>query len=365
MGFNRLQQIRISRLALAVVTAVAATAFALGTEAARAEDVALSDGLSRLAAQVVKVITQEGGELAVDVGDFVGTPRLKAAGGPGIALLVGEALEAKGVTVREPAPYQLLGTFKTVDGRAAEDDRFNSVALRIEATVLDAKDQELGKLNINVFGDAPLQFAGGTGSLPPVKEGQPSAVREDAKRAAFESPHAAVVGTETRDAPPSPFGIEVLVGKQPRAPSLQGGRSFVRLEKGEEYVVRLHNRAPFEAAVTLTIDGLSMFAFSEDGSFGSQVLIPAGRFVEIPGWYVNNIKTDAFEIGGYADSAAASKLLPSTSVGVITATFHESIQGSGKDPKATKRGRQIDQAYVEEKRLVKPATAVVSVRYDR
>jgi len=95
------------------------------------------------------------------------------------------------------------------------------------------------------------------------------------------------------------------------------------------------------------------------------VLIPAGRFVEIPGWYVNNIKTDAFEIGGYADSAAASKLLPSTSVGVITATFHESIQGSGKDPKATKRGRQIDQAYVEEKRLVKPATAVVSVRYDR
>jgi hypothetical protein len=139
----------------------------------------------------------------------------------------------------------------------------------------------------------------------------------------------------------------------------------VNLDRGEEYVVRLYNRAPFEAAITLTIDGLSMFAFSEEGNFGSQVLIPPGRFVEIPGWYVNKTKTDAFEIGGYAESAAASKLLPSTSVGVITATFHESIEGSGKDPKATKRGRQIDLTYKEEKRLVKPAITVVSVRYDR
>jgi hypothetical protein len=101
----------------------------LAATVARAEDVALSDGLSRLAAQVVKVITQEGGELAVDVGDFVGTPRLKAAGGPGIALLVGEALEAKGVTVREPAPYQLLGTFKTVRGPADVKELAERVAL--------------------------------------------------------------------------------------------------------------------------------------------------------------------------------------------------------------------------------------------
>lgn len=333
--------------------------------AAEAEDVALADGLSRLAAGVVEVIKKEGGDLAVDVGDFVGAPRLKSAGGPGIALLLADALEAKGVAVREPAPFQLLGTFKTVDGRAAAGDAFNSVALRIEASVLDARDNELQKININVFGDAPLQIAGGTGSLPPAKEGQVSAEREDAKRAAVESPQAAVEGTEVRDAPKSLFGIEVLVNQKPRQPTLQTGRAFVDLDKGEEYVVRLHNRAGFEAAVTLTVDGLSMFAFSEDGSFGSQVLIPPGRFVEIPGWYVSNGKTDAFEIGGYADSAAAQKLVPSTSVGVITATFHEAIEGSGKDPKATKRGRQIGQAYKEEKRVVKPPIAVVSVRYDR
>ena len=150
------------------------------------------------------------------------------------------------------------------------------------------------------------------------------------------------------------------MAKQPRKPSLQSGRAFVDLRPGEEYVVRLRNTSPHEAAVTLTIDGLSMFAFSEEGNFGSQVLIPAGRFVEIPGWYVTNEKTDLFEIGSYGESAAAAKLLPSTSVGVITATFHEAVAGSDKDPKATKIGEQIGLAYEEVKRVVKPALATGS-----
>jgi hypothetical protein len=350
---------------LAFFASAAAVVFALGTKPVAAEDVSLTDGLSRLAKGVADVIRQENGEMAVIVGDFVGAPRLKAAGGPGLALLLASALESQKVTVRDDAKYQLQGTFKTVDGRASDEDRFDSVALRIEATVLDAGDRELAKLNINVFGDSPLQFVGATGNLPLVKDGDHSAAREEAKRAAVAEPHAAVVGNEIRSSADSPFGIEVLVGKKARTPSVGSGRAHVNLDRGEEYVVRLYNRAPFEAAITLTIDGLSMFAFSEEGNFGSQVLIPPGRFVEIPGWYVNKTKTDAFEIGGYAESAAASKLLPSTSVGVITATFHESIEGSGKDPKATKRGRQIDLTYKEEKRLVKPAITVVSVRYDR
>ncbi len=351
---------------------LAVTALLLAAGPLRAEDLALKDGLARLAKKVVEVIRQEGGggdSMAVVMGDFVGAPRLKAAGGAGLAVLLTAALEAEKVAVADRAPFQIQGTFKTVEDRAARADRFDSVALRIEATMLDGKDNELSKFSINVFGDAPLQFAGGTANLPPAKDGEPDpralADREEAKRRAIDEPAATISGTEIRSTADSPYGIEVLVATQPRTPALESGRAFVELRPGEEYVVRLRNRSPHEAAVTLTIDGLSMFAFSEEGNFGSQVLIPAGRFVEIPGWYVTKDKTDLFEIGSYGESAAASKLLPSTSVGVITATFHESIEGSGKDPLATKRGRQVDFSYKEEKRVVKPPVAVVSVRYDR
>jgi len=339
---------------------------AVGIGQARAEeDRALDDGLQRLAKEVAGVISREGGEKAVVVGDFIGAPRLRAAGGSGISQLLSAALKAESVAVRDTAPYQLHGTFKAADGRAAKADAFDSVALRIEATVLDGRDRELEKLAINIFGDSPLQFVGGTGNLPTAKPGESSKEREDAKRQAVDAPRAAVVGTQILSTAESPFGIEVLVSKQPRPPHLEAGRAYVDLRKGEEYVVRLYNRAPFEAAVTLTVDGLSMFVFSEEGNFGSQVLVPPGRFVEIPGWYVTKDKTDKFEIGGYADSAAASKLVPSTSVGVITATFHEAVEGSGKDPNATKRGQQIGFSYSEAKRIVKPPIAVVSVRYER
>jgi len=350
---------------------LACALLAAGAGGARGEDLALADGLARLARGVADVIREErgAGDMAVVIGDFVGAPRLRAAGGAGLALMLGSALQAEKVAVRDAAPFQVQGSFKTVDDRAAAGDRFDSVALRIEAIVLDGRDNELKRLNINVFGDAPLQFVGGTANLPAAKEAetdpQTLAAREEAKRQAVDAPHAVVAGTEIRSGADSPFAIEVLVAGRARPPQLQGGRAFVDLDKGEEYVVRLHNRAACEAAVTLTVDGLSMFAFSEDGSFGSQVLVPAGRFVEIPGWYVTKDKTDLFEIGGYGESAAAAKLLPSTSVGVITATFHESVEGSGKDPKATKRGRQVGLAYREEKRLVKPPITVVSVRYDR
>lgn len=275
----------------------------------RAEDLALKDGLTRLAKKVVEVIRQEGGggdSMAVVMGDFVGAPRLKAAGGAGLAVLLTAALEAESVAVADRAPFQIQGTFKTVENRAAEGDRFDSVALRIEATMLDGKDNELSRFSINVFGDAPLQFSGGTASLPTTKAGEPDpralADREEAKRRAIDDPQATILGTEIRSTADSPYGIEVLVAELPRTPSLQSGRAFVELRRGEEYVVRLRNTSPHEAAVTLTIDGLSMFAFSEEGNFGSQVLIPAGRFVEIPGWYVTNEKTDLFEIGSYGES---------------------------------------------------------------
>ena len=349
-----------------MISVVVALMFTLAASLARA-DADLDDGLSRLAKEVAAFLKKEGGD-SINVGDFIAPPRLQASGGAGLSLQVADAIKKQKIDVKKDSPFQLIGRFTVRDEKANSKDNFESVSLRITATVLDKDDEELGKLNISVFGDSALQFAGGTTEFPP---DLPPGEREEKKRQAIDEPKATIVGNETRTSGTSPFGLEVRARNglsadtTARVPNPDGGREFVKLSKGEEYVVRLHNHASFEAAVTLTIDGLSMFAFSEEGNFGSQVLVAPGKFVDIPGWFINKEKTDAFEITSYAKSAAASKGIPVTSIGTITATFHESVDGSGKDPNATGRGRQIDQKYVEVKRVIKNAQAVVSVRYNR
>lgn len=352
------------RCALLLVTAAAAGMW----PSSAAADPALNEGLDRLAAKVAEFIGKEQGEQAVVVGDFIAPPRLKAGGGPGLSQQIAAALTKRKVAVRDGAPFQIFGSFTVRDEKARQEDQQESVALRITASILSKNDDELGKINISIFGDAPLQIAGGTADLPP---NETEERRQQRIRDGLEKPRAAVVGNETRSASESPFGVEVRVRRglssdsTAKSPELEGGRSFVPLATGEEYIVRLHNRAKSEAAVTLTIDGLNMFAFSSEGNFGSQVLVPPGKFVDIPGWYITNQKTDVFEITSYAKSAAAARLKPPSSVGVITATFHESVEAQEKDPNATGRGRQIDQKYVQVMRVVKEAQSVVSVRYNR
>jgi hypothetical protein len=346
--------------------AIIALVFAISAPRVHA-DAHLTDGLNRLAKEVATFLKKDGSS-SINVGDFIAPPRLQASGGAGLSLEIAAALKQQSIDVRKDSPFQLIGQFTLRDEKADPSDSFESVALRIKASVLDKDDEELKKLSISVFGDAALQIAGGTTDLP---QGLPPAAKEQKKRDTIDHPRAAIVGNETRSSGNSPFGIEVRARRglssesAPRTPEDDQGRAFVKLTKGEEYIVRLHNRAPFEAAVTLTIDGLTMFAFSNEGNFGSQVLVPSGKFIDIPGWYITSTKTDAFEITSYAKSAAASKGVPVTNMGTITATFHEAVDGSERDANATGRGRQIDQKYVEEKRVIKDAVSVVSVRYNR
>ncbi|TVQ01854.1 MAG: hypothetical protein EA381_04490 [Planctomycetaceae bacterium] len=330
----------------------------------------LQEGLSRLA-KAVKTSLEDEGVDAVNVGDFIAPPRLQSGSGTGLKLQIVEALKAAGVRVEATAPTQLIGRFTVREEQERDEDAFESIALRITATLLDRDDEELARLNISVFGDSALQLVGAQGSLPPTNAPRE---REASKREAIEAPLPTIAGNEVRTSADSPFGLEVLVtrgsGAEPRRPELEpagdrGQRAFVRLANGDEYVVRLHNRSATEVAVTLTIDGLSMFAFSETGNFGSQVLVPPGGRVDIPGWFINDRLTDAFEVSGYAKSAAASVGVPVTDVGTITAAFYESVPGSEKDAQATARGRQIEKRYVQVKRIIKDLQAVISVRYHR
>lgn len=298
-------------LAFASIFLSSCPALAVGNEP-------LKGGLEIVAREVIRQINRSQGReptevvpegLAVVVGSFNSPPSLKAAGGPGITQLLQDALVSMGVQSEGPQAFQVTGRVSKETLAENDDDSFKQPAITITAVLSDSSGSDLASVKHNVFGDAPLQFIGGTGTLPVSVEGKPSPERAQAIEDAIQEPTTSLSDAETRPAADSPFGVEVLVAGQARVPSVIDGRSFVDLSRGEEYSVRLHNQSDKEIAVTLTIDGINMFAFSEFGDFSGQVLVPPQSHITVPGWVITTTKTDAFTITGYAESAAKELLV--------------------------------------------------------
>ena len=333
-------------------------------------DAALEEGLDRLAAKVAAFAKEEG-HSSIIVGDFTAPPRLKASSGAGLSHMLSTSLKKAGLEVSDKAGLPLVGDFTTKEEKAFNDAAFDSVVLRIKAKVLDKNDEELRSFPINIFGDAAAKVTGGNVELPPNAD---PAQREAETKRRLDNPQAALVGPETRASKDSPYGLEVIVKDKSRVPQLVDGRSFVPLQKTEEYVVRLHNRSPHEAAVELTIDGLSVFAFSQEGNFGARFLIPPGRSIDIPGWYFTNRDSRAFLITSYPDSAAGKKGVK-TSIGTITASFAAAWNPESPRPtdeagdkstdNATGIGRPVEKRYESVERVIGQTRAIVSVRYNR
>ncbi len=334
----------------------------------------VADGVKRLAGAISEFFDREKHDKVVTVGSVVNPD---GDGSELLRRLLTENLEKEKFQIRK-AKFAVNGRFIKQFRKANTLDEHNSVALRVTAEIRDRTSDEIVQpIAIPIFGDGAAQVLGPSVELP---TNASEAKRQKELNESLDAPEATIAGNETLAAPSSAFGMELHIRSgassiaTPRKPVDNEGQAFVKLNRGEEYVVRLHNRARFETAVTLTIDGLSMFAFSKEGNFGSQVLIPPGKYVDIPGWYITKDATDAFEITSYSKSAAASKGL-SGSVGVITASFAAAWDPAGQPPSdevgakgpdsATGKGRRIDQKYESVNRVVGRNRAIVSVRYSR
>jgi hypothetical protein len=197
----------------------------------------------------------------------------------------------------------------------------------------------------------------------------------------------------------SKFAIEILVKSGdkyvPRTPTDkdQAGLAFVEIKRDELYAVRLVNHQPFDAAVSLTIDGLSMFTdcAKTDPKSGrvlrdaktnkplfQHVIVPAGQSVTIRGWFINLDQSDEFKVTSYTESLA--NLFQSTgNVGTITAEFHAAVDKDKElppgEPKsgnpysqsadATGRGKRFDEPYGVKEVKIGGLRASVSARYTR
>ncbi len=334
-------------------------------------------------AKDVKVLLDERGESALAVGQFTGPPTLPTSAGPGIAKMLGEELKKIGVTVKVRANVGLEGRYRDVKVKET-----GQVAVELTMNLLDRGGKSILKdeRRVGVFDDADIAaLLGLTAALPPrvpVKE------RSRRLEVAIDNPTAHLDGTKVAAAPGSPYALEVLVSNRvdgmylPRKPVLEDGLAFVPIRRGEYYRIRLINKSGYDAAVRLSIDGLSLFAFSTvktaKGKPYTQLILDAGKSYTVRGWHVTNQESDSFRVTAYAKSAAA-ELKSTAKTGTITATFAAAWPKGGKPPAdepdkaqprsvsgdATGRGPRVAAKYREVQRNFGVIRATVSVRYTK
>ncbi len=312
---------------------------------------------------------------AIAVGEFTGPARTNSSGGPGIKLALIKQLEKSGVRVSRRAELEVKGDYLDV-----VDKETTKIALRLRARVIDRAGNEITHFDRGLFNLTTIaSLIGLTAVLPPnAKEEVVEAKLADA----IENPQGALAGTRISAGPGSPYAIEVLVKSggdyRPRAASKDSDEFMVlKIQRDEIYAVKLINDSPYDAAVTLTIDGLSCFAFSETPSY-THWIVPSKRTLVVPGWHRTNRVSNSFKVTEYAKSAVAQTLPSSTSVGTITAGFAAAWE-PGKSPPpdetghkpgersgdATGKGPPVETNFTEVLRDIGRLRESVSVRYTK
>jgi hypothetical protein len=327
-------------------------------------------------ARQIKLLLDQKGRDAVAVGEFTAPAKLAASAGPAVGKALADELRKLGVVVKRTADLEVNGSYRDV-----EDSRTRLLAVEIKARVVDRAGTEVvafeprGVLNVT----AVATLIGVTTVLPPgsTDEDRNTKFTDD-----LEHPKFHLAGHRVSAAPGSPYAVEVLVktptGYEPRPATLDDDKlAFVKISRDEVYEVRLINDSPHDAAVVLTVDGLNVFAFSDNPSF-SHWVIPAKRALTVPGWFRTLKVSDSFKVTDYAESAAAEKLSSASSVGTITAAFSAAWplgssppadeapgKKGGRSGDATGKGPPVDTKFTEVVREVGRLRASVSVRYTK
>jgi hypothetical protein len=303
-------------------------------------------------------------------------------GGTGSRLMI--ALEAslkqvKLTVTRQDFQILVKGRFKL-----SQVQEGNEKKTAIEVTLIfeDTNGEKLLSKTLYIQGEAAVPaLAALNKNIPPQSS---PADREEI----IKSPKSDVslAGSKIKTVATSPYAVEILVkdggryvprratiGAPSAPPADKTGRPFVDIKGEEVYAIRLYNDSPHDAAVHLTIDGLSVFAFSEIKEQPMYWIVPAKSHIDVLGWKITEADTDEFKSVEFPRSAAAEKgLSHDAKIGVITALFsaawespEQMPEDEGKNSKGTGRGSRIKDETTVVQRFVGKVRDSISVRYER
>ena len=356
-------------------TAAAASAWLLsGRETLADADVRTQ--LKAVAQSISKFLEKEGEE-AIAIGQFSSPPQLAATGGLGIVQVLSEELAALKIAVKRRAKLGLQGAF-----RPDSDPMSQRPAARVDVTIVNDVGAEL--IAFTHYISESKDVAALLGLTVALDPNLPQKAHDEQLAQSITTPGGALQQHTLRAAPDSPYGVEIWVkgadDYEPRALSLDEGLAFVQLQKADLYAIRIINDSPHDAAVSISIDGVNLFAFSEHKGYSNLILTKEKQSALVKGWFRTLEKSDAFKITGYAESAAAELLQDSSQIGTITAAFAAcwpkdqpppsdelkfKFASRGAGDLATGRGPSISQKYEEAVRMIGEPRAVLSVRYSK
>ena len=140
--------------------------------------------------------------------------------------------------------------------------------------------------------------------------------------AACATPQDSMAGGAMRDQAGA-YEVEVLVDGAQLPTYSHRGETFIMGQKGERYVLRVHNRSARRVEAVVTVDGRDVI----DGKLGAVqkrgYLVPAWGSVDIDGWRLTTAQVAAFRFSSVAASYAG-KTGQARNVGVIgVAVFPE------------------------------------------
>ncbi len=360
--------------------------------AGAAENLTLERAIADIAGNVAEVVhAQNAKEIVVnpisDTGDLTHTS------GPGLTeKLIGQ-LRAKGLEPALKADLIFSGEYSV--GEAENDGVRQGFAVgrlafkvkRRNGKVLIDSEKDLGEARQpRVTDPAGLAIlADATVFLPP---NAPAEVQNrtlidslDNKPGLFQ-----VEGTRIRPTG-APYAVEMLVAPvgddaprheafRPRAVEVRQGMPFLKVQPGEALAVRIINDAGHDAAATVTVDGLSMFAFRDDKADKNEhVIIVTHSAGDILGWYRNARRSSVFLVADLPkDHPNAALLKNPAKIGAISVTFAAAWERDDQRPadedgtrQATEivPGAPIDAPYETLKRHIGGFRAAVTVRYDK
>lgn len=314
------------------------------------------------------------GHDSVSIGAFTAPPQLDASTGPGIAKLLADEFARQEISVKRRAEFGLKGEFR--DARNEQ----GRLTARIDGELVDRSGNVVFTYSTDINGAGELSsLLGLTVELPADK---PEKQREQKVAEAIEKPKADIRQTRVSASSTSPYSIELLVKSgddyQPRSVTLDEGVPFVPVARQEIYGVRLINDSPLDAAVTLTIDGVNVFAFSQNKEYKHYIIKRKSSGL-IKGWHRTNQVADSFQVGEFSKSPAASLLPAGGVIGTITASFaaawgvNEPAPADELSARLASRGGQdatiigppTSQELTEVHRHTGSVRAVVSLRYSK
>ncbi|SIO39846.1 hypothetical protein SAMN05444166_4371 [Singulisphaera sp. GP187] len=362
----------IKAYAIVLMLLLAASTFA-SRPAHAASDLNLE--LAEMAKKIKLLLDQKGVD-AIAVGDFTAPAKLAASAGPAIAKCLADELKTLGVTVKRRAELEVNGRYQDVD-----DKDTKLLAVQIKAHVVDHTGDEIMTLEPRAIFNITT-IASLTGVTVAMPADGTDKERNEALADALDKPEVHLASTRISAAADSPYAVEIQVksaeGYRPRAASKDDdGLAFLKILRSEIYAIKLINDSPYDAAVTVTIDGLNIFAFSDHKNY-THYIVPSKQALVVPGWHRTNQVSDSFQVTEYAKSAVAEALPSSTTVGTITASFaaawaKDSVppddeapgKKGGRNGNATGKGPPVDFKLVEVVRDIGRLRASVSVRYNK